>query len=121
VETPVRLTSNEFDTIIGVSDYALERLGRPHLLKEWPTDLLLSVTAALRRDIFNRLAFLPFRRSISQDDLNFLAPYIDDWIAGNAPPQNLPAEYPDERPDQLRAMKHRLQNDGLWPTKSDHQ
>ncbi len=40
-------------------------------------------------------------RWISRDDLAFLAPYIDDWIAGKAPPQGLPPEYYDWRPDTL--------------------
>jgi hypothetical protein len=90
VETPIRLKSDEFDTIIGVANYALKRLGRSELSKERPTDLLLSVTEALRHDTFNRLAFLPFHRSISRDDLEFLAPYIDDWIAGEPPPRTFP-------------------------------
>lgn len=121
VQTPIRLTSDEFDTIIGVANYALERLGRSGLSKERPTDLLLSVTEALRHDTFNRFAFLPLHRSISRDDLEFLAPYIDDWIAGQAPPQNLPAEYPDERLDQLRALRQRMQIEGFWPETPGHQ
>ena len=116
MERPVRLTSDEFDTIVGVSNYALKRLGRPTLAMFAPTDgLLRSVSKVLLNDMFNRLAFLPFRRLISRDDLEFLAPYIDEWIAGQAPPQNLPAEYPDERPERMRALKERMQREGLWP------
>ena len=116
VDRPVRLTSDEFDTIVGVANYALKQLGRPTLsLFAPPDDLLRSVSEVLSRDMFNRLGFLPFRRLISRDDLEFLAPYIDEWIAGQAPPQNLPAEYPDERPEQLRAFKGRMQQEGLWP------
>jgi hypothetical protein len=120
VDRPVRLTSDEFDTIVGVANYALKRLGRPNLLKSIPADgLLRSVIEVLRYDMINPLGFLPFRRSISRDDLEFLAPYIEEWIAGQAPPQNLPAEYPDERPDQLRALKERMRKDGLWPGRTD--
>ena len=116
VDRSVRLTSDEFVTIVGVANYALKRLGRPTLAVSTPTDGLLgSVLKVLSNDMFNRLGFLPFRRLISRDDLDFLAPYIDEWIAGQAPPQNLPAEYPDERPEQLRALKERMQKEGLWP------
>jgi hypothetical protein len=118
VERPVRLTSDEFDTIVGVANYALKRLGRPGLSDFAPANgLLRSVSEVLRNDFFNPLGFLPFHRSISRDDLEFLAPYIEEWIAGQAPPQNLPAEYPDERPEELRALKERMQKEGLWPEK----
>ena len=116
MDRPVRLTSDEFDTIVGVANYALKRLGRPTLAVSAPTDgLLRSVSKVLSNDAFNRLGFLPFRRLISRDDLEFLVPYIDEWIAGQAPPQNLPAGYPDERPERLRALKERMQREGLWP------
>jgi hypothetical protein len=117
VDRPVRLTCDEFDTIVGVANYALKRLGRPSLLKSAPTDVLRSVNEVMRYDAINPLGFLPFRRSISRDDLEFLAPFIDEWIAGQAPPQNLPAEYPDERPEELGAFKERMRKEGLWPEK----
>lgn len=116
MDRPVRLTSDEFDTIVGVANYALKRLGRPSLSKSRPADgILRSVIDVLRYDAINPLGFLPFRRLISREDLEFLAPYIDEWIAGQAPPQNLPAEYPDERPEELRAFRERIQSEGLWP------
>jgi hypothetical protein len=116
VDKPVRLSSDEFDTIVGVANYALKRLGRPSLLKAVPADgVLRSVLEVIRYDAINPLGFLPFRRLISRDDLEFLAPYIDEWISGRAPPQNLPAEYPDERPERLRALKERMQKEGFWP------
>jgi hypothetical protein len=119
MERLVRLSSDEFDTIVGVANYALMRLGRPSLLKSRPADgILRSVIEVIRYDSINPLGFLPFRRSISRDDLEFLAPYIDEWIAGQAPQQNLPAEYPDERPEELRAFKERMQKEGLWPSRS---
>jgi hypothetical protein len=115
VDRPVRLTGDEFVTIVGVANYALKRLGRPGLSDFAPADgLLRSVSEVLR---FNPLGFLLFHRSISRDDLEFLAPYIEEWIAGGAPPQNLPAEYPDERLEELRALKERMQKEGLWPQK----
>jgi hypothetical protein len=117
VNRPVRLTYDEFLTIVQVSDYALKRLGRP-ILSGVPSradGLLRSVETVLSYDSFNPLGFLPFRRLISRDDLEFLVPYIDEWIAGKGPPQNLPAEYPDERPGRLRALKERMQKQGFWP------
>jgi hypothetical protein len=55
-------------------------------------------------------------QSISPEDLAVLAPFIDQWIDGKAPPQNLPAEYEDYRPRTLLAFKQRLQSKALWPS-----
>lgn len=54
-------------------------------------------------------------QSISRAELTILAPYIDQWIKGNLPPQNLPAEYEDYRPRVLLGFKQRLQSEGSWP------
>jgi hypothetical protein len=54
-------------------------------------------------------------QSITREELAILAPYIDEWIAGKLPPQNLPAEYEDWRPRVLLALKQRLQSEGRWP------
>ena len=54
-------------------------------------------------------------QSISREDLSVLAPYIDEWIEGGLPPQNLPAEYEDYRPRVLLGFKQRLQSEGRWP------
>ena len=107
----VKLSNDEFSTLVGVARYALKKLGRP--TPGGLTDLQ-SMDRYLQSDMFNPISAL-FPRYISRAELAFLAPYIDDWIVGHAPPQNLPAEYPDERPDQLRALKQRMQQRGLWP------
>jgi len=105
--------------MFGIARYALKRLGRPELSIVAATDgLLSSLNELALRDTVNPLCFIPFFHSISRADLRFLAPYIDEWINGQAPPQNLPAEYPDERPEELRAFKERMQKEGLWPEKS---
>ncbi len=57
----------------------------------------------------------PFIKGISREDLALLAPYVDEWIDGRLPPQNLPAEYEDYRPRTLRAFKQRLRAKGQWP------
>jgi hypothetical protein len=54
-------------------------------------------------------------QSITREELAILAPYIDEWIAGKLPPQNLPAEYEDYRPRVLLGFKQRLQSEGRWP------
>jgi hypothetical protein len=109
----VKLSNDEFVTLVGVANFALKKLGRPTLSGRLPTELQ-SMDRYLSSGMFNPIsALLP--RYIPRAELAFLAPYIDDWIAGAAPPQNLPAEYPDERPDQLRALKQRMQQQGLWP------
>jgi hypothetical protein len=58
---------------------------------------------------------IPYLYSISRGDLTVLAPYIDEWIEGKLPPQNLPAEYEDIRPKVLLAFKQRLRAEGRWP------
>jgi hypothetical protein len=67
----------------------------------------------------NAMSLMPFGfvalKSISREDLAILAPYIDEWIEGRLPSQNLPAEYEDHRPRVLLAFKRRLQSEGLWP------
>ena len=55
-------------------------------------------------------------RSISREDLAVMVPFIDEWIDGKAPPQDLPAEYEDYRPRTLLAFKRRLQSKDLWPS-----
>ena len=57
-------------------------------------------------------------QSVSREHLAILVPYIDEWIAGKLPPQNLPAEYEDYRPRVLLAFKQRLQSEGRWPLTS---
>jgi hypothetical protein len=55
-------------------------------------------------------------QSIAREDLAILVPFIDEWIDGKAPPQDLPAEYEDYRPRTLLAFKRRLQSRKLWPS-----
>jgi len=52
--------------------------------------------------------------TISRDDLIILAPYIEDWLNGNAPPFGLPAEY-DRRIEFLDGFKKRMVSSGVWP------
>jgi hypothetical protein len=44
-----------------------------------------------------------------------LVPFIDRVIDGKGQPLNLPAEYEDTRPADLRGFKARMQAEGFWP------
>jgi hypothetical protein len=78
-----------------------------------------------RQAIFAVSPYLPVSRPtpaffvrISADDLALLAPFIDQFIVGQGPPLNQPAEYEDWRPTVLRTFKERMQAEGLWPPAS---
>jgi hypothetical protein len=113
MDRPVHLTIDEARLIVDVANYAVKRLGQHNL---WS---FISAKGRLRSvlemAIINSKPFFiwPLRRSISRDDLEFIAPYIDEWINGQAPPQDLPAEYWDWRPETLSAFKKRMQQEGL--------
>jgi hypothetical protein len=73
--------------------------------------------------IFNTLwpANMPYGIRLSKEEMAVLAPYVDRFIAGEAPPWNMPAEYFDWRPDALKAFRQRLKAEGSWPdTPADH-
>jgi hypothetical protein len=53
--------------------------------------------------------------SIPVEELRILSPFIDRMIEGKGPPQNLPNEYKDERPETLKRFKDRMIAEGLWP------
>jgi hypothetical protein len=110
---PVDLTIDEAELIVSVARYALRQLGEPDPLWYAPKDGCLRTVMEMRS--INLRSILPVRRSISRTDLEFLAPYIEEWINGKAPPQNLPAEYEDWRPATLSEFKKRMIKEGLWP------
>ncbi|MDR3469262.1 MAG: hypothetical protein P4M07_25315 [Xanthobacteraceae bacterium] len=94
----------------------MQRLGEPPTNLSLLSEGLRSIAEMRAMNASYQLPMgLPIRRSISREDLVFLAPYIDEWITGHAPPLNLPAEYHDWRPDELRAFKQRMKQEGLWP------
>jgi hypothetical protein len=112
MDRPVHLTMDEAELIVAVARFAMKKLGQPELSPR--ADGLLRSVAEMQGINASSFAFFPMRRAISREDLVFLAPYIDDWINEQAPPQNLPAEYWDWRPEALRAFKERMQQEGLW-------
>jgi hypothetical protein len=117
----VNLTLDEVDLIVDVTNYAMAQLGRPRLSSVLPEDGQPPSVVEMRNlNSAAGMTFWPFpiRRSISRDDLVFLTPYIEDWIAGKVAPQNLPAEYEDWRPQALREFKERMLREGLWPQPS---
>jgi hypothetical protein len=116
MERDVHLTIDEVGLIGALAKYALERLGSPAV---FPDGALLRSVIEMNyanSAVMGIGRMLPQGRSISRDDLAFLAPYIDEWIEGKAPTQNLPAEYYDWRPDALRSFKERMVAEKLWPS-----
>jgi hypothetical protein len=111
LDKPVHLTIDECKLIVQVADDALHQLGNPPI---FPDGARLRSVVEMKGINSNPFAIVPLRRQISREDLDFLAPYIDGWINGNAPPQNLPAEYEDWRPDALRTFKERMIREKLW-------
>jgi hypothetical protein len=116
VDRPVKLTLDEAELIEEIARYAMKRLGQPDLPWIPPPDGRLRTVIEMVRYNSSPYALWPIRRSISREDLEFLAPYIEEWINGQAPPQNLPAEYWDWRPEALSAFKKRMQQERLWPS-----
>jgi len=119
IARPVKLTLDEISLIVLVANYAMDQLGRPRLNSTLPEEgQPRSVVEMYNLNAIADMIFWPFpiRRSITRADLAFLSPYIDEWIAGKALPQNLPAEYHDWRPDTLRSFKERMLKEGLWPS-----
>jgi hypothetical protein len=55
---------------------------------------------------------------ISVQDLEILAPFIDQFIEGKGPPWILSAEYEDTRPAVLGDFKVRMEAEGLWPRRA---
>ena len=105
MQRDVKLTLDEVDLIVDVTNYAMAQLGRPRLSSALSEDGRPPSVVEMRNlNISAGTTSWPFpiRRCISREDLAFLTPYIEDWIAGKAPPQNLPAEYGDWRPQAVR-------------------
>lgn len=118
------VSDDEAEVIVAVARDAADRLG-------WPP---ISVSSSVNSQL-PTISTLLFRQSlsyggmggsigklmnyfspgtISRDDLIKLAPYIDDWLNGNAPPFELPAEY-DRRIEFLDSFKRRMVSSGVWP------
>jgi hypothetical protein len=118
------ISDDEAKVILEVADDAADRLGWP------PISRGPSANSQLPKSIWT-LRFRQYLSSgtdgfigklmnyfspgtISRDDLILLAPYIDDWLNGNAPPFELPAEY-DRRLEFLDGFKKRMVFSDVWP------
>lgn len=124
VAEQIKLVSDdEAKVILEVADDAAGRLGWPPIRRGASAKnsrLPKSIWTLQSRHNLGNSGFL--RRlmnyfspgTISRDDLIFLAPYIDDWLNGNAPPFGLPAEY-DRRIEFLDDFKKRMVSSGVWP------
>jgi hypothetical protein len=106
VRKPVTFKNlDEEQAVFGVADWASKQLGMrpgdPQLLHSFLLDAYLNQGNWMGR--------------IPTEELALLSPFIDLMIEGKGPPQNLPAEYDDPRPEILRRFKGRMQAEGLWP------
>jgi hypothetical protein len=115
ITRPVKLTIDEADLLRLIAFYMLEMRGLTPDAATLMSEGLRSVSemVTINRGRAYSISF-PWRRSISREDLEVLAPYIDEWI-DRPPPQDLPSEYYDWRPDVLTPFKARMLKEGLWP------
>jgi hypothetical protein len=114
---------NEAKVILEVARDAAARLGWPPISgssiakSPLPTIWTLQFRQNLSSgagSFIGKLMNYFFPGTISRADLIALAPYIDDWLNGNAPPFELPAEY-DRRIEFLGSFKERMVSSGVWP------
>jgi hypothetical protein len=97
---PVKLTMSETYLIDQLVGYMFKKRGGFATSAALLSEGLRSIFEM--RAINDQLPF-PWRRAISLDDLQVLAPYIDECIA-NPPQQNLWLEYP-LRAEALKGLK----------------
>jgi hypothetical protein len=106
LKLPVRFASgDELNAVVGVARWA----GQQYDLGDPRRQSITSVWMNLRPWL-GRMGV-----RLSKHEVAMLAPFIDQVIAGQGPPLNLPAEYEDTRPAALGAFKARMQAEGLWP------
>jgi hypothetical protein len=114
---PIKLVSDdEAKVILEVANDAADRLGGPFAnsrLSKSISTLQLRQSHSYGSSIVKLMNYFS-PGTISRDDLMLLAPYIDDWLNGNAPPFDLPAEY-DRRIEFLDGFKKRMVSTDLWP------
>jgi hypothetical protein len=125
VAEQIKLVSDdEAKVILEVADDAADRLGWPPIRRGPSANSRLPKsiwTLQFRQNLsYGNSGFLGKLMNyfspgtISRDDLILLAPYIDEWLNGNAPPFELPAEY-DRRIEFLDGFKKRMVSSGVWP------
>ena len=125
VAEQIKLVSDdEAKVILEVADDAADRLGWPPIRRGPSANSRLPKsiwTLQFRQNlsygnggVLGKLMNYFSPGTISRDDLILLAPYIDDWLNGNAPPFELPAEY-DRRIEFLDGFKKRMISAGVWP------
>jgi hypothetical protein len=106
---PLPVTFKSYDELNAVIDVAIwaQKQVDPH-------DERQKVLLPLRTGL--PLAWMtPALTRISAKDLEVLAPFIDQSIAGTGLPSFLSADYEDWRPAALRGFKARMKTEGLWP------
>jgi hypothetical protein len=124
VEQIKLVSDDEANVILEVANDAAERLGWPpistgssansQLPTIWTLQFRQNLSYGYGSGSIGKLMNYFSPGTISRDDLIALAPYIDDWLNGNAPPFELPAEY-DRRIEFLDGFKKRMVSSGIWP------
>lgn len=125
----IKLASDdEANVILEVANDVAARLGWAPTAMGFSTIPLKSICALVLRQNMNygkgasigKLINYFNPGTISSDDLTVLAPYMDDWLNGNPPPFDLPAEY-DRRIELLNGFKERMVASGVWPAAAEVQ
>ncbi len=125
VAEPIKLVSDdEANVILEVANDVADRLGLTRITGGSSANSRLTKlisTLQFRQSLnygtsgfIGKLMNYSAPGTISRDDLILLAPYIDDWLNGNTPPFELPAEY-DRRIDFLNDFKRRMVSSNVWP------
>jgi hypothetical protein len=109
LRSPVKFKSfDEMEAVRAAALWARQQIGPADPRKDAINTLFLYFGG-------NDLLGVPYFHGLSKKEIELLAPFIEDYIAGRGPRQNLPAEYEDWRPAALRNFKARMKAEGLWP------
>jgi hypothetical protein len=109
-------TRDELEAFTSVVASARQQIGLDDL--RWKAISILY--AYFVRSALTGMTFVALAR-ISAEDLEILAPFIDQFIEGKGPPPTLSAEYEDWQPAVLNGFKERMKAERLWPENNRHE
>ena len=108
---PVKFgTRDELEAFTRVVAWARKQIGRDD--QRWKAISILY--AYFVQSSMLGMTFVALAR-ISTEQLEIVAPFIDQFIDGKGPPPMLSAEYEDWQPAALRGFKERMKAERLWP------
>ena len=106
---PVKFgTQDELEAFTRVVAWARKQIGRDDQRRKAISVLYIHFVLS------SPVGFVALAR-ISTEQLEILAPFIDQFIDGKGPPPMLSAEYEDWQPAALRGFKERMKAERLWP------